>query len=320
MMTLSPDGKTALLHYSDVVVLWDLEKKQLLNVWTDFLKQFADVALSPDGKTVVSVSSGFPSSFIKTWDVASQQMRHLISAEKEHFHGFAISPNSRKLAIVRDPWVEIRNLQTGRVETQFPYRVGYSREITFSPSGRLIAAEQDWGDLFVYDLKKPKKFQRIKQEHFRIYYQLAFSENDKYLAAAGRAKNNLYWILLWKRKRDTLVFQYAWRVPELDNRSKLAFVSRADGSFVLGVPNREEVQIWKILSNRPRLLTALDVEPPVHFSSDGRYLFANQDGKLQIWDWRKKTPIDYPSISGYFDVSRDEAILLSYAETGQIQI
>ena len=316
---LSPDGKTLLLHYSDAVVLWDLETNQLLDVWADFLPRFFNVVkLSPDGKTVVSVSSGFPSGFIKTWDVSSQQMQLFFSAEKELLRGFAISPNSQKLAVVQDPWVQVRNLQTGRVETQFPHRVGYSEKITFSPSGRWIAVEEDWRDIFILDLKNPKRLQRIKQEQINIYSQLAFSKDDEYLVAAGRGKDDLYWISLWKRERDTFIFKYKWQVPALyyGQHSALTFASNT----VLAVPVRGAIQIWKLLPNGPKLLKTLDGDAPVHVSSDTRYLFANRNGNLRIWDWREETPMDYPSIPEYFALSRDGSVLLSETNTGQIQI
>ena len=313
-ITLSPDGKTVLLHYSDAVVLWDLETNQLLDVWADFLPRFSNLKLSPDGKTVVSVSSGF----IKTWDVSSQQMQLFFSAEKELLRGFAFSPSSQKLAVVQDPWVQIRNLQTGRVETQFPHHVGYSQNITFSPSGRWIAVEQDWRDFIILDLKSPKKLQRIQQEQINIYYQLAFSKDDEYLVAAGRGKNDLYWILLWKRERDTFAFQYEWQVPGLyfSRHPMLAFTSNT----VLAVSIQGAIQIWKLLPDRPKLLKTLEGDGPVYFSSNTRYLFADRNGKLQIWDWREETPMDYPSISGYFALSQDGSVLLSQTNTGQIHI
>ena len=317
-ISLSPDGQTLLLHYPDAVVLWDLETNQLLDVWADFLSRFSNVKLSPDGKTVVSVSSSFPSGFIKTWDVPSQQMQLSFSAEKELLRGFAISPNSQKLAVVQDPWVQVRNLQTGKVETQFPHRVGYSRKITFSPSGRWIAVEEDWRDLFILDLESPKKLQRIKPEQINIYSQLAFSKDDEYLVAAGRGKDDLYWISLWKRERDSFVFQYKWQVPALyySLHPTLAFASNT----ILAVSIRDAIQIWKLLPNGPKLLKTLDGDAPVHVSSDTRYLFANRNGNLRIWDWREETPMDYPFVPEYFALSRDGSVLLSETNTGQIQI
>ena len=315
-MTLSPNEKTALLHYTDAIVLWDIEKKQPLNEWADFVHNDWgwDAGLSPDGRTLITVSRDF----IKIWDVPSRQLRRLVSAEKEFFEDLVISPDNKKFAVVQDPWVQVRDLRTGSIKTQFPHRVGYSHEITFSSSGRWIAAEEDWGNLLVLDIKNPKKPQKLKQEQIHIYYGFAFSKNDEYLVAAGEAKDDNYWILLWKRERNAFVFQYKWQVPELyySSHPTFAFATRT----ILGVSIRGAVQIWKLLPNRPKLLKTLDGNPPVHFSSNTRYLFTNRNGNLQIWDWRKETPMDYPSIQTYLAISRDESVLLSQTDTGQIQI
>ena len=317
-ITVSPDGKTALLHYRDAVVLWDIKAKRSTRVWADFIYGWND-ALSANGKTFVSVSQ----SFIKTWDIPSRQMQHLIPAEDRLFRELAISSDGQKLAIGRDPWIEVYNLQTGKVDIQYPYYYGYS-DIAFSSSGRWVAAR---GGSFIhlFDVENPETIQRISSREgpdVDISSLFTFSQNDEYLAATTRTNNNQqYWIVLWKRKGDTFNFQYSWRVPELYSHSRLDFTSDADGSVVLLVPTRtQNTQIWRLLPDNPLLLTTLPVGASARFSADSRYLFADQDNTLQIWDWQAEAPTACTSISDYFDMSRDGAILLSYAETAQIQI
>ena len=318
-ITLSPDGKIMLLHYADAIVLWDIQRKQALNVWADFVYGWDDM-LSPDGQTFVSVSRYF----IKTWDVPSQKMRTLISAERNLFREFAISPGGQKIAIGRDPWIEVRNLHTGAVENRFQYNYGYS-DIAFSSTGRWVAA-RGFKSIFLFDLENPEELQRPMTEdgpEIDISSLFTFSENDEYLAAYTRTNTNnvwQYWIVLWKRDGDTFTFQYAWKVPELTSHSRLAFASHADGSPVLAVPRSRDTQIWKLLPEHPQLLKTLDAGYPVHFSPDGRYLFAGRERALQIWDWQAETQLDHPSIPEYFNVSRDGTILLSYANTGQIHV
>ena len=122
---------------------------------------------------------------------------------------------------------------------------------------------------------------------------------------------------------DTFVFQYAWQVPDLLNSPKptLAFTSHTDGSTVLAASEESELHIWKLLSDGPQLLTTLDgYYHPVHFSPDGRYLFARRDGSTQVWNWQTETPLEHPSIPVYFDISRDGSVLLSETFNGQIHI
>ncbi len=317
-ITVSSDDKTALLHYRDAVVLWDMKAKQSVRVWADFISSWNN-ALSANGKTFVSASRYF----IKTWNIPSRQMQHLISAEDRLFRELAISSDGQRLAIGRDPWIEVYNLQTGKVEVQFPYYSGYS-DIAFSPSGRWVAARR-WGFIRLFDVENPERIQQLSSKDgpdVDIGSLFTFSENDEYLAATTCPHNNQHcWIALWKRKGDTFIFQYSWQVPELYNHSRLAFTSDADGSVVLSVPNRaQDTQIWRLLPDSPQLLTTLPVGSPARFSTDSRYLFADRDNTLQVWDWQAETPTACLSISDYFDMSRDGTILLSYAETGQVQI
>ena len=324
-ITLSPNGKIALLHYWDAVVTWDIEKKRPLNVWTDFLRdRFYDVVkLSPDGKTVGSTSRYF----IKTWDVASQQMKRMIFAEDATFEGLAISPDGRKLAVHRDRWVEVRNLQTGNIEIQFPQQIGWLEEIVFSASGRWIAMVGYWEPLSILDTQNPEKLQKLASENGAVslhnHYQIVFSENDEYFAASGRTKDDQDWIQLWKREGGTFGFQYAWQVPKLlySRIPTLAFAAHTDGSTVLAASKESELHIWRLLPDAPELLTTLEgYYHPVHFSPDGRYLFARRDGSTQIWDWQTETPLAHPSIPVYFDISRDGSVLLSESVSGQIRI
>ncbi|RKU18128.1 hypothetical protein C6500_14000 [Candidatus Poribacteria bacterium] len=313
---LSPDGKTMLLHYWDAVVLWSIESKQPLNVWADFVYSWKD-ALSANGQTFISVTPYF----IKTWDIPSRQMRLRISAERGLFRESAISSDGKKLAIGRDPWVEVRNLRTGAVENQFRYGHGYS-DIAFSSTGRWVAA-RGFKSIYLFDLENPERIQRAFTEDgpdIDISSLFMFSENDAYLAASTRTDDNQYWVLLWKREGDTFVFQYAWQVPELCSQSRLAFGSDTNGSPLLAVPRTRETQIWKLLLDSPQLVKTLDAGFPAHFTPDGRYLFAGQDRYLQIWDWKTETLIEHSPIPDHLALSRDGTILLSYADTGQIQI
>ena len=317
-IAISPDGKTLLLHYRDAVVIWDIQSKQHLNVWADFINGWND-ALSPDGQTFVSLSLYS----IKTWDIPSQKMRSLISAENIFFREFAISGDGEKIAVGRDPWIEVRNLRTSAVEYRFQYSYGHS-DIAFSSTGRWVAARASWS-ISLFDLENPERIQRPTAEGEPAIdgSLFTFSENDEYLAASTYTHINhprQYWIVLWKREADTFVFQYAWKVPELSSNSKFAFASDADGLPVLAVPRARETQIWKLLPEHSELLTTLDVGSPVYFSPDSRYLFASRDRSLQILEWQTETSLDNPSISNYFALSQDGSVLLSYADTGQIHI
>ena len=318
-ISLSPDGTKMLLPYQDAVLLWDIQEKRPLNVWADFVYGWYN-AMSADGSTFVSVSRYY----MKAWDIASQQLRLLTSAERGLFEGFAISPDGEKIAIGRDSWIEVRNLRTGAVEHRFQHSYP-DADIAFSSTGRWVAT-RGYKTIHLLDLENPESGQMLAVEAgLDINYntKFSFSENDAYLAASTRTyKNNdwLNWVVLYKRIADTFIFQYAWQVPERSSHSRPVFAKGTNGAFLLAVPRGHETQIFKLLPDKPELLSTLDVGAPVRFTSDSRYLFADRDDNLQIFDWQTQTPIDHPPIANFFDVSRDGSVLLSHADTEGILV
>jgi len=331
-MILSPDGKTMLLQYDGsslwggVVVLWDTQTKQQLKMFADFIGGV--LKLSSDGKTLVSIDSYF----IKVWDIPSQQIRFLISGfyffEKE----VAISPDNKRIAYSKYPWLEVADLQNGNVEAQYQHHFGFLEHASFSSSGRWLAGVNEWGYIFLFDVGDPEKILRVRID-FQLnwpydFYQVAFSENDEYMAASARTgeRNNYqYWILLWKREGNNFEFQYKWETPEHSSStySTLAFASPDDGSTVLAAAAKNlETRIWKIQPQNAHLVnTLLAAAAPIHFSPDNKYLFNDQYRELQIWDWQtSRPPIKYPSIPYYQGISQDGSILVSRDKSGRYLI
>ncbi|MYI93846.1 T9SS type A sorting domain-containing protein [Candidatus Poribacteria bacterium] len=319
-IALSPDGKTVLMEYPNVVVLWDIEEKKPIQIWEDFVGESypSSVELSPDGKTVAAISR----QFIKTWDVASEQMQLSISADGYRFEDMAISPDSKRLAVIKDPWVEMRDIQTGKVETQiYPHTVMSMEDITFSSTGRWLTVS-GWEDLVIFDLNNLENPQILPPDvvpGLKPYYdELTFSENDEFLAASvwsNSTHDRSYWIYLWKREGETFVFQYAWETIELDY--PLAFHTNAKGSIVIAAPDWKEIQIWELLPEKRQMLASLvNKGGPVRFSKDGRYLYS----PAQIWDWQTSRPIKNTSYPRFDDINQDGSVILSYTMSGQYQV
>ena len=319
-MALSPDGKKMLLAYWDAFVLWDISRKRALNVYKDFVSTWHLAAMSANGKTFVSVSHYY----IKAWDIASEKLQLFQSAKGRSFERFAISSDGAKIAVIRAPWLEVYNLKTGAVEKriQLPGTVYTFSDIALSPTGRWIAVRGSQ-TIHLFDLNNPENAQTLFVDT-NDDTMFTFSKNDTYLAVlitSLDSHNGFKEVVIYKRIADTFSFQYAWRfanqqiLPE-----RLAFASDTDGTPVLAVPLDNETQIFKILDDQPKLLSRFEVHAAIHFTHDGRYLFANRDHHLKIIDWQNGKTIHHPPVQDYFQVSRDASVLLSYTNTGECLI
>ncbi len=317
-MTLSPDGKTVLLEYIDAIVLWDIKQKKSLNIWEDYVGDgfYSEVALSPNGKHVVSVSL----TSIKSWDVDTEKILFHMTSDGYQSDEFAFSPDSKKIAICKKNWIEIRDILTGKIETQIPHHIAHAEKISYSATGRWIATANWFRQLVILDVENPKNIQKLQPkadgESFTIS-DLGFSENDKYFAVSINVKisNNNYkpWILLWKREIDTYVYQYKW---ETAFQQSPAFTTDADGSTLIAAQKDKNMHIWKLTDDKPELLNTIETGYPVKFTPDGRYLIAND----MIWDMKTSRHIYHPTIPDYSDINKDGTVLLSYKTKGQYQV
>lgn len=330
-LVLSPDGKSALLQYwMSFVELWNTESNKQIKVFADFTAGVFTgrvLELSPDGQTMVTVDFNA----IKIWDILSGKVRFRIPGVYQYNQkGIAISPDNKRIAYIRYPWIEVADIQNGNVEMILPVHIGYIRHAKFSRSGKWLATVDDWGDLDVLDLILEER-QNIQidfnvNEIIHQFYQVAFSKNDEYMAASlekGFGNTAQYWILLWKRNEDNFEFQYRWETPEPNRflNTSLAFASTEDGSTVLAAAGEVNTELWKILPQNAMLVnTLMGAKAPIYFSPNKRYLFTNKYNELQIWDWQKSRPINFPSIPNYRAFSEDGSVLVSSDKIGRYLI
>ncbi len=299
--SLSPDEKVALFrYYISEVVLWDIEHNRRLAFWADYLSGY-DWELSPDGHSLVMVNGAI----MKIWDVPSRSLRKVLIPYRQTFREFAISPDSQTIVVGQDPWIELRDIHTGEVTVQLSYS-GHTA-ITFSQTGERVATER-----LIFDVNNPENREMLEKEG---YSSIAFSIEDTYLAS--RDRNGL--IHLWEQQDGKYVYRYALHSPV---EGVPTFIPSLDGVPILAVVNSKRVAVWE-LREQPRRLLILELDAmwPIHFSGDGRYLFANSEDGLQIWDWREQKRIQHPPLPKYLAVSRDSSVLLTLNyETGQMLI
>lgn len=321
-IALSPDGNKMLLYYRDGEVMWDLQNKREQYTWVDFIWMFSETGLSPDGKTYAAVSYHF----IKTWDVATQQLRLLVSAEGTEFRGSAFTPDSQKIVVGKglNRMLEIRNLEDGNIESCIAHHLSYVEKITYGTTGRWLAVSDYWDELAILDINHPDKPQllhtHVNFEETTTFSVFGFSNNDEYFAASARTgKNNNYlnWIILWKREGDSFVLQYMWE-GYLSN--KPTFTTHTDKSIVLAGMKNKEAKIWKLSPELPQLLSSFNGYSPLKFTKDGRYLLTEQDNSLQIVDWSTGIPIEHPTFHYVNSINEHGSILVTYNERGQHKI
>ena len=203
-------------------------------------------------------------------------------------HASVFTPDGRYLIVASArPDLELWNVTTRRLEGHFEGHTGaWVEDAVISPDGtRLATYEKDWNDVYVWDVDTQQLLWQEESGISRIS-DVVFSPNSQHLYVAGQTGT----------------------------------LNRSGGELWQGWD--DHVRVWDVASGKQLDAFGDDFYflKAVALSPEGRYLFASQDRNLQIWDWKTETPIEHSPIPDPLAISRDGSILLSYADTGQIQI
>ena len=314
--SISPDERQALLwYYEGFVTLWDIEQRRRLAFQTDYVYPRWGAA-SPDGRYLVS-----PMSLTLTiWNLRSQSLQKVIFPDKYSFRRVAMSPHGQTFAVDQDPWIEIRETRSGRIVSKIPN--DGSTPFVFSNDGRRLALGQG-RSVVIYDLHNPEKREdllprgrdRISERH------IVFSADDRYLAVADWDDE----VHLWKKNKDKYIYHYSWKIPETQI-DDIAFEPKWENPALVVISNLDQLQVWELGPTAAERSINFDASAPIQFVRGGTvsshflsprlpeqrdYLFVNQKGKLQIWDWATKTPLTMPDLPRYFAANRDGSAVIT---------
>ena len=315
--SISADERQALLWYYDgFVALWDIEQRRRLAFRTDYVYPRWGAA-SPDGRYFVSVVG----SALTIWNLRSQSLQKVIFPDERFFRQIVMSPHGQTFAVDQDPWIEIRETRSGRIVSKIPNDDGLT-PFVFSNAGRRLALGQG-SSVVIYDLHNPEKREDLlPRERDRISERhIVFSTDDRYLAVADWADE----VHLWKKNKDKYIYHYSWKIPGTQIDDIVFEPDRTNPALVV-ISNLDRLQVWELGTTAPEQSIHFEASAPIQFLRGGSvsshflsprlpeqrdYLFVNQKGKLQIWDWATKTPLTMPDIPRYFAANRHGSAVIT---------
>ncbi|HEY7314741.1 MAG TPA: sigma-70 family RNA polymerase sigma factor [Gemmataceae bacterium] len=247
------------------------------------------VGLSPDGKTIITVTRG---RLVKLWDADTGKLRQRRELPIELSDESFLSPDGRLLAVREgdsDPPIDIWDVAAGKRlhRLRQPKQRGIYRA-AFSADGKTLAvAEHGVGaaTIRLWKLDSGKE-QAVLKARGSAFDSLAFSPDGKFLAAADSQH-----VLCW----DAATGEQLWRKKATFGIS-LAFTP--DGRTLIGSPGHQERawHTWSTAIGSP----AAGLKFPQGYNyahltiaPDGRTLVFAQgsnvlggDGRVRLWDLR----------------------------------
>jgi WD40 repeat protein len=180
----SRDGRRLASSSADgSIKLWDATTGKELHTLRGFT-WIPNVALSPDGRRMVTSSGHGKDTIVKCWDADTGKELFACPGHADGVLSLAFRPDGQRFASASaDRTVKVWDSMTGR--ELFSLRAeSWFREVAFSPNGRRLAASEDGGKVHLYDADSGRQLQTMKGQASEIG-SLAFSPDGKRLASAG---------------------------------------------------------------------------------------------------------------------------------------
>ncbi|BBM86611.1 protein kinase domain-containing protein [Candidatus Uabimicrobium amorphum] len=168
LIKITPDGRLAIYPgQNHALLVWDLNRKQLVHTLSGHTEQILSIETSPDGLFVIS---GSKDKTLKVWNVENGQCVHTLSGHKSDVTSINIVPNgslaiscsSAWLAppnykIVRpafyDTTLRIWDIKSGQLVHELSGHTGHITSIAFTRDGRLMVSGSRDKTLRIWDLE-----------------------------------------------------------------------------------------------------------------------------------------------------------------------
>jgi WD40 repeat protein len=310
-LALSPDGATMVsggcahpgkeLCREGEIYRWDFPSGRTLGrLGASLTSDVRGLAFSPDGRTIAA-SAG---DTIHFWDAASQTVRGSIErAFAKRVNSIAFSPDGQWLATatelnpVRLWHADSLALDDWAPEFRAAQSVGPSNDVSFDPSGHLLAAATDrW--IYVWDLPHRRRVDHLFGARERVYVDepgrgaianaVSFTSAGAILVAGSAAGD----VTFWNVKNGTRVGLFTaqdevWNLATTEDGNTMAagagqriHVWHTDGS----------TPIWdtevRNLDGHSAKVTAMVLNAAGRWMATG-----DEDGRLIVWDLLRRSTL-----------------------------
>ena len=287
-VAITPDGEEIISgSFDGTIKIWNLKTGKLIQTLTghsDAGELISSIAISPDGKTLVSSSNSYGGT-IKIWDLSNGVLLETLKEQGVGVSVVAISPDSSLLASGGDDGtIKLWNLEIGQPIGKFSGHFGRVFSVAFSSNGELLASGAEDGSIHLWNLSKIQgkvgfnvQPDRRLSGHQNTVHSVSFSPNGQILASGSADKT----IKVWKVETGNELGTFSGNSGTI-----LSVAISPNGQILAGGSLYGRIKLWNLDSGE--LINTLSAHSrwveSVAFSPDGNILASgSSDRTVKIW-------------------------------------
>jgi WD40 repeat protein len=285
-VAVSPDKQLLATASTDepTIQLWNPQTGQLLPTLRGHTSPVAEVAISPDGKILVS---GSRDKTIKLWDVNTGQLIRTLTGHSDVVETVAISQDGTILASGSgDKTIKLWNLKTGALIRTLTGHTQSVSALALSPDGQTLASGGE--TLKIWNLKTGQLLQTHSDSSspYPGYFSylvdsVAISPDGQFVASSSIddvSKGHIEGNTIRVRNLKTGQIVHSLKAGSGNSVNTIAF--SPDGQTLIA--SSGDVMLWNLQTGE-RSRTLSIGSQALALSRDGQTLFSAGNGSLTIW-------------------------------------
>lgn len=274
-IAISADGKLiAAGSEKNKIGLWEAETGTLKTQLTGHTGPVLTLAISADGKTLVSSDTTEQRSNIKLWNLQTGQQIRTLFGHKKSIHALALSPDQKTLASGSHK-IKIWNLQTGDpTKTLFGHKE-WVYSLTISPNGKLLASASQDKTLKIWHLETETLLRTLRSHNGPVYCTAICPKGE--ILVSGSADKT---IKIWQLQTGQLLTTLNGH-----NGPVYSVAISSDGQTLVSASQDKTIKIWNINNpdNSQTLTGHTDAVYSVAIAPQNLIVSCSADNTIKIW-------------------------------------